>query len=172
MWLGIKLDMWALIISAAALFLCLPLAVLANILTPRLLNWWADRSTRSAQARATTLRRELEEYEQHYGLIDAPLLFILLMVERALLLACVAVCSLACAFALAFLLAWGSPSPQPHFRDFAATAAVSCGLMLIFAYFIGFWSSSQIARYVRRHSAAYRDYLKDSIEKLESHRKP
>ncbi|MGD0511430.1 MAG: hypothetical protein ABSA33_06345, partial [Candidatus Micrarchaeaceae archaeon] len=43
-----------------------PLSIIANVLTPKLLNWWAVRSMISTQKRITTLEKQLLNYEKSY----------------------------------------------------------------------------------------------------------
>jgi MFS family permease len=172
MWLGIKFETWGFIfglVGVAAFVLAIPLAVAANLLTPRLRNWWADRSTRSARARAAALKSELENYEQNYQLVDPPLLLILRAALVIVGIACIAVCSLACAFTPLFWMAWDYPSPEPHHRAFVVISAAVTYLTLIPAYLFGLRTINQLDRYGRQHSARYRDNLRHSIAKLESH---
>ena len=71
MWLGHDLSWWSFVVSVSALVLCIPLTVFGNILTPKLLNWWAERSIFSTRNRITALEKQLSDYEQFQPLSEA-----------------------------------------------------------------------------------------------------
>ena len=53
----------SLVISIAALVLTIPCSIIANMVTPKLRNWWAARSRQSLEARISTLQAELARGE-------------------------------------------------------------------------------------------------------------
>lgn len=55
------LGLWGLIVGIAAILLTVPLSMLGNILTPRFLNWWSERSVSSLSRRIMRLERQLAE---------------------------------------------------------------------------------------------------------------
>ena len=57
-------NTWGLIFSVAALVLAFPLSLLANLLTPKLRNWWAERSVKTLSARINQLEWELMDAER------------------------------------------------------------------------------------------------------------
>ncbi len=61
---GIRSDYVGLILSVAALIGAFPLSLLANLATPSIRNWWAERSISSLGRRIVALERELEEIEK------------------------------------------------------------------------------------------------------------
>jgi hypothetical protein len=55
---------WALYISVLGLILIIPLNILSNIITPKLQNWWAERSKAATRKRIEKLEQQLADYEQ------------------------------------------------------------------------------------------------------------
>jgi hypothetical protein len=69
------------VIGVVAFFLSVPMSVLANLLTPRVQNWWALRSKNAARKRIASLERNLwriSQYHEHPVLLTNHLLFIIL----------------------------------------------------------------------------------------------
>jgi hypothetical protein len=66
MWMGHDGTWWSLMMGALALALMLPVAVLANILTPKLQDWWAQRSMVSLSNRIQKLEAELADFKENY----------------------------------------------------------------------------------------------------------
>jgi len=58
-WIPHDASSWGLFISILALILAFPLSLLANLLTPRIRNWWAERSINSLTHRIADLEKEL-----------------------------------------------------------------------------------------------------------------
>lgn len=58
-WIPHDAGGWGLFISILALILAFPLSLLANLLTPRIRNWWAERSIASLTYRIGDLEKEL-----------------------------------------------------------------------------------------------------------------
>jgi hypothetical protein len=63
------LAWWGTFLALLALILMLPVAVLANLLTPMLKNWWAERSVASLKKRIEKLEKQLADYGQNYPLL-------------------------------------------------------------------------------------------------------
>ncbi len=63
-WPAYDRTTWGLILSVAALIGAFPLSLLANLATPGIRNWWAERSISSLGRRIVALERELEEIEK------------------------------------------------------------------------------------------------------------
>jgi uncharacterized membrane protein len=93
MWLDHNLAWWGVALAAAGLALMFPVAIFANIATPRLQAWWASRSKSSALRRLLKLKEELEDLEQHYELISEKDALLLrgLYVAATLILMCMLV---------------------------------------------------------------------------------
>lgn len=64
MWLGHDLGWWAFVFTVVGLFLMLPVSMAANVLTPKLQNWWAERSAASLRKRIRRLQVKLDRYER------------------------------------------------------------------------------------------------------------
>lgn len=58
------LAWWAFVLSLAALVGAYPLSLLANLTSPAIENWWAERSVASTRKRIGRLEKQLVEYEQ------------------------------------------------------------------------------------------------------------
>jgi hypothetical protein len=54
---------WGIVLGALALLLAVPLSIIGNILTPKFLNWWAERSIESLQKRIDKSEDRLREYD-------------------------------------------------------------------------------------------------------------
>jgi len=54
-----QLAFWGFVLALAALLATVPLAILGNILTPKVKDWWASRSFKSLQSRIARLEQEL-----------------------------------------------------------------------------------------------------------------
>jgi hypothetical protein len=61
------LAWWGVFLTVAGLILMLPVAIVANILTPKLKNWWAERSITSTQKRIEALEKHLADCLSKYG---------------------------------------------------------------------------------------------------------
>jgi hypothetical protein len=70
MWLGHDLAWWGIVIASGSLILMFPVAIVANIVTPKLQNWWAQRSTSTLRARIEKLDMELADYVKNYELMS------------------------------------------------------------------------------------------------------
>jgi len=63
-WPSFDRTTWGLILSIAALIGAFPLSLLANLATPGIRNWWAERSVTSLGRRIIALEEELERLEK------------------------------------------------------------------------------------------------------------
>src|ERR1039458_4719054 len=62
-WLPKDKATWGFWISIFTLFVAVPFGIVANLLTPKIRDWWAARSRRSLAARIEVLESELTESE-------------------------------------------------------------------------------------------------------------
>jgi hypothetical protein len=72
MWLHHDLAWWGVFLGGLALVLMFPANIVANLVPPKLKNWWAERSVASTRERIEKLKKQLADYEQHresYGLV-------------------------------------------------------------------------------------------------------
>src|SRR6266550_4235035 len=81
MWMHHDLAWWGVFLAVVALIAMLPVSILANILTPKLKNWWAERSEASTRKRIETLEKILADYEQNYKELSASEDYILKGIE-------------------------------------------------------------------------------------------
>jgi hypothetical protein len=70
MLLGHDLGWWSFALTIFGLILMFPAAIIANIVTTKLQNWWAQRSLSSLKRRIDKIEAQLSTYESKYGLIS------------------------------------------------------------------------------------------------------
>jgi hypothetical protein len=64
------LGWWGFVISIVALVAAYPLDLLAHMTSPRIKNWWAERSVRSLQMRIDKIEKQLAKYDHDKELSD------------------------------------------------------------------------------------------------------
>jgi hypothetical protein len=64
MWPHKDLGWWAFVLTVVGLVLLVPASIVANLITPKLKDWWAGRSLISLTNRIVKVRRSLEEMEK------------------------------------------------------------------------------------------------------------
>ena len=57
------LGWWGFVLAVLALLIAYPLSLLANLTSPFIKNWWAERSVTSIRKRIDKLERQLQDYE-------------------------------------------------------------------------------------------------------------
>jgi hypothetical protein len=62
-WLPKDKAMWGIILAIAAIVLAFPLSLLANLVTPKIRNYWAKRSVAGLKKRIASLESELARME-------------------------------------------------------------------------------------------------------------
>jgi hypothetical protein len=62
-WVPRDIGTWALILTVFGLIIMYPVAILANMSTPWIKNWWAERSSTASQKRIAKLEKELASIE-------------------------------------------------------------------------------------------------------------
>src|ERR1017187_3284658 len=90
MLLGHELGWWGFWVGIAAILLTIPLAVVGNVLTPKLVNWWSERSHASLVKRIALLEDRLKDLQEHHAEYSPELGFLL----RLLLLFALAIMGL------------------------------------------------------------------------------
>jgi HAMP domain-containing protein len=75
-WLPKDQATWGIVLAIAAILLTFPLSLLANLLTPKIRNWWAERSITSLQQRIGALENQLAKMKSHTLLSDDQLTLI------------------------------------------------------------------------------------------------
>lgn len=70
MWLHRDLAWWGVFLGALALLLMFPANIVANLVTPKLKNWWSERSAASTRKRIEKLEKELASSEQYKELSE------------------------------------------------------------------------------------------------------
>ena len=80
-WPSYERGTWGIILAIAAILLAFPLSLLANLVTPAIRNWWANRSVATLKIRLATLERDLQK-RQSYPLFSEGEETILLAIRR------------------------------------------------------------------------------------------
>ncbi len=62
-WLPKDKATWGIVLAIVAIVLAFPLSLLANLLTPKIRNWWAERSVAGLKKRIANLESELIEMD-------------------------------------------------------------------------------------------------------------
>lgn len=154
------LTWWGFVLALAALVLMIPANILANVLTPKLKTWWAERSEASLRGKIVELQTELSEMEHHKSIADAEH-HLLLGVETlirltSILLDLIAVTSLYLVMRL----------PVFDKKEHAvATALVYCVLGL--SWFTGIRTVGRMRKFRRRHSLIVHYALRETIARLQ-----
>jgi hypothetical protein len=166
------LAWWGVFLAVVGLILMFPVAVLANILTPKLKNWWAERSEASTKKRIEKLEQQLADCEQHEELSFAED-YLLKGIEALGIVGtmCVEILSITLA-----IVAKGTTLLEdiPPDRRFA-----SAGLLVMTALFsaaVGFIVSALVFKKIgvfrKLRSPLERSALRHSIEKLKARLTP
>ena len=165
MWLGHDLGWWSFICSVSALVLVIPMGVLVNVITPKLLNWWAERSTASTLKRIVALEKQLSNYEAFYAELSDVENWTLKGIEALGVLGSVGLLFI-CLDGIA--LATIYKPPQSFLWRFPLPLEDLCLMGMIIATFFLYSIFLEMARYRKKRSPEVRRNLKLSIEKLKS----
>lgn len=86
------LEQFAFWIGLISLILALPLAVLGNLISPYVKNWYAEKSVHRTEKRICSLKSQLEKYR---NFLHSPTVFIAYVIERFIKFPCVifSICS-------------------------------------------------------------------------------
>jgi hypothetical protein len=169
MFLHHDLTWWAFVLSVVALVGTYPLSLLANLTSPAIKNWWAERSAASTRKRIEKLEKELRECETY------PLLGEL---EDAALKAIEAIGLLAaiCLYFLAAILVANPPmirttgsaliiGPPTTISRTMINSLATFGIATSFGFAILF---RKFGRMREKRSPASRNALHESIDKLKA----
>lgn len=147
------LAWWGVTLSIVALVLMVPAAILANVVTPKIQNWWASRSRASLVKRIDKLERRRDGWE-HFELITPTEEIVLNSIQ--ILLACV----IPGVFGIGYV---AISSLFEHSKD---PAIIIILFVLLLAAFLAMWGAQQITQYREPRSSRSRDYLKRELEML------
>jgi hypothetical protein len=154
------LAWWGMFLAVLALILMLPVSIVANLLTPMLKNWWAQRSAASVRKRIEKLERQLADYEQYQELSEG-LDYVLMATEALSML--LGLCVTMLCVTLLFLSEIAPPSmnvtekrPVVFLALFAGFAACLVGLVVF----------GKFSRFRQKRSPFNRNVLRNYIEKL------
>jgi hypothetical protein len=176
------LNTYSGFLAVFALFLAIPLSILANLLTPALRKWYARRSLKAAQRRVSYLDRQIAVADRLCSDTSYAIACFALASARAVLglvvevLACIAIFSLT-------ILININLKPEPLPTLYAKFVAFPTGIAILTIYVVvvftgatlfnnwcwkGFQTLTRISGMVMRHDRFCTD-AKDEINKLKSH---
>jgi phosphate/sulfate permease len=154
------LAWWGTFLAVVALVLMLPVSIAANILTPILKNWWAERSDASTQKRIESIEKQLADYEQ-YAELSEGVDYVLMATEALAML--LGLCNTMLAVILLLLVTFDLPTVSvPDKRPFALLALVA-GLG---TFLIGLVVFGRFSRFRQKRSPFNRNMLRNYIAKL------
>jgi hypothetical protein len=167
MWMQHDLAWWGAVLSVLALILMLPVAILANLLTPKLRNWWSERSIASLKKRIENLEKQLADYEQNYPLLTPTEHHILRGIDVVGMVTAVGVQMIAVLILVGTVVV---PSLwRTHGRvqvDYRLPLTLLAFVALAFSFSVIMVVLKGIAKFRRKRSPIDRDFLRESIEKL------
>jgi hypothetical protein len=155
-WLPKDKAAWGIVLAIAAIVLAFPLSLLANLLTPKIRNWLAQRSAAGLRQRIAELEQELKMMET-YDLLEECQEIIMVTLLRAGL-----VIQLACALMLGM---WGSDQKHQH----PASASLVIGATIIFLFSLSsasIYTFGPIRSCLRLRSSKTRTKIKEDIVRL------
>jgi hypothetical protein len=166
MFLGRDLAWWSFVVGITALILCFPLAVLANIVTPRLQNWWAERSVASIRKRVAALEKQFLANEQEGQSLSDGEDWILLGIE---MLGMLGSFSLSMLGATMFTIAERIPLiDNPHSAPITQSVGVEKIALVVgvFALVFMYIFAQRLGVFRRKRSPSVRRSMEKSIVKL------
>jgi hypothetical protein len=160
MWPHKDLGWWGFVISIIALLSAYPLSLLANLTSPALKNWWAERSVASTRKRIDQLERQLAEYMQYPALSEGED-YILRATEALSMLLALCVTMLA---VLLMAVAWFAPATvSNHDKQPLVALALTGGII---AFLIGVVIFGRFSRFRGKRSPIDRNNLNKYIDEL------
>ena len=164
---GQNLAWWGVVLALTSLILMFPAAIFANIITPKLQNWWAQRSAASLQRRIEKLEKELADWEKNYDLLP---------VTEEFLLRGISIVGGLCLSILQIipLLAWLQLYPTLVFNIGGIQARVAAAAVL-FLFLVPIWLLTRklnkkyfdkLFDYRKPRSETWRENRRKSIENL------
>ena len=156
---------WGLILGIAAIFLTIPLSMIGNILTPKLLNWWARRSLASLRRRIAGLKKQLMQMEAFPVLTETEERILASGEATHFLVFTVGYYVLGSLLLLGNLLKRGL-FPENRHRVWAFPTLI---MLLLLAFAIRFaFSVLPLMSYRRMRSANWREQARSAIARLEA----
>jgi Tfp pilus assembly protein PilN len=146
---------WAIIIGIAAIVLGFPLSLLANLLTPKIRNWWAERSVAALKKRIVKLDKALAKMQR----------LPLLSEDQTDLFAVVEIVTLAivgmiwCCLGILHVLSESLANPSPYLVSlYIIGGSILLAVALVLLMILG--------REVRKRSPTHRMMVEENINKL------
>jgi hypothetical protein len=153
------LNKAGLAIGVLALVLAIPLAVVANLLTPKVRDWYVGMSTNRLRKRLANITKRLEEAEHEWIFTQAEW-----SIYQLVVLACMVVgLGFHCLWSVAILLALSFRNLAGHHSVLSLVFLCYVGNFLIFIAVMGVADRTKT-----RHSTVGRQKLRNEIAKLTS----
>lgn len=148
--------MWGIILAVLAIGLNIPLNLVANLWTPKIRNWWAERSIAGLRRRINKLEKDFA-IAKNYAFISEGEEFILDMIRLIVLLSG----GIVTGFWGMAIFAVDTLPGKTHttIRMFAVVA-------IVFIYALGIIPQYYINRFLKRRSPCERKSLEENIKKL------
>ena len=153
------LAWWGFAVALAAMVLAIPINIIANLLTPLLKNWWAERSQASLRARIERLETELQHEVQRYPAMSETEHYIF---KGLTLLATMIILSLSILL-LEVVLAMGPRAVVTHSRGAVGIVLLAVGCLGFFTVAISFVA---LSRFWTRRSPFHRSEQRRTIDKM------
>jgi hypothetical protein len=173
MWLGHDFGWWGFVFGLMALILALPLAIVGNLVTPPLRNWWAERSIESTRSRLLKLEAQFAEYETRYPQISQAEEWVLKGVEFLIMLTAFLLMLGTLALLMIKNIAQMLSSSLTNNSHLLALETRQLGAQTTTVFFAaigviitGFIVQRKMTKFRERHSPSSRKYLQASIQKL------
>lgn len=160
MWPRKDLSWWAFVLSVLALVGAYPFSLLANLTTPLLKNWWAERSVASIDKRIEKLEKQLADYEKHPKLSEG-VDYVLRATEGLSLLLglCVTMLSVVLLVLIAYVPLTATVQDKRPIVVFALVGATS-------AFLIGIVAFGRFSRFRHERSPFDRNVLRKYVKQL------
>jgi hypothetical protein len=156
---------WGLLLAAIAIVLAIPLSMVGNILTPKFLNWWAERSVASTRKRIDGLEKRLAELEKDHPVMNEVEEYLMKGIEAGgfLVVLCLELIAAILLVVTGLALSLTPPKINDHVAVLSMTASMlAAGAGYVVAYFV----FKKIADFRKERSPSRRTALKTAVKEL------
>ena len=161
------LSWWSFVLAALALVLMFPASIVANLVTPRLKNWWAERSESSIRRRIEKLESELAKQEKAYPALTEAEDLLLMGIEACGLIGAVGVQMLAVLIMVSGVVIVQLPKPLTiGIRELGMPLTVLAVVSLLMSTLLVFLIFSKLTRFRTDRSPRQRTAMRKSIAEL------
>jgi hypothetical protein len=163
-WPSYDRTTWGIILSFITLLLAVPLSVLANLATPTIQNWWAERSKASLENRIRKLEAELEFLNQCPPLPDVKREILIASSRLGRMLMFAVYWAVLAGMVIATVIISRVPHYPPSTHPLRVVViAIAITVVFLLMLVFGDYYAQESARFVEKRSTAYRLYLVATI---------